>query len=205
MKTPILLILFAFYFAPANSQTTMPGQFAELQLEDSSGKTFNTSSLLGKVIYVDFWFTACAPCIQEIPWSQSLQKFYAKDTNVVFLNICIENLIRKPVWKQMIQDKQMMGIHLFYPRNRPQKVNLLRQYDIKFPTYILVDKNMKVIDDDMPRPSETGWIYWLISQASKGFTPHESAVRIDEQYEDYKNFMKEINISLPTELQQKKD
>ena len=202
MKPFILLLLFATHFAAANSQTTTPTQFQELQLEDSSGKVFNTSSLLGKVIYVDFWFTVCPPCIQEIPWSQALQKYFAKDTNVVFLNICIENLTKKPVWKQMIQDKQMMGIHLFYARNRPQKVNLLRQYDIKFPTYILVDKGMKVISHNMPRPSETGWVYWLISQAAKGITPHESAIVIDEQYEDYKTFMTEIKNSLPEELRQ---
>lgn len=200
MKPLILILLSAFHFATANSQTTTPTQFEELQLEDSSGKVFNTSSLLGKVIYVDFWFTACPPCIAEIPWSQALQNYFSKDTNVVFLNICIESLNRKPVWKQMIQDKKIMGIHLFYARNRPQKVNLLRQYNIKFPTYILVDKTMKVISYDMPRPSETGWVYWVINQAGKGFTPHESATKIDEQYEEYTRFMREIKISLPVEL-----
>ena len=202
MKPLILILVFVIHFATANSQTATPIQFEELQLEDSRGKIFNTSSLLGKVVYVDFWFTACAPCIHEIPYSQALQRFFAKDTNVVFLNICIESLSRKPVWKQMIQDKKMAGIHLFYARNRPQKVNLLRQYDIKFPAYIMVDKTMKVISYDMPRPSETGWVYWLINQATKGFTPHESAYKIDEQYEDYTKFQTEVKNSLPVELQQ---
>ncbi len=200
MKPLILILLFVFHFATANSQPTRLIRFEELQLEDSSGKIFNTSSLLGKVVYVDFWFTACAPCIAEIPWSQALQTYFSKDTNIVFLNICIESLNRKSSWKQMIQDKKMMGIHLFYARNRPQKVNLLRQYNIKFPTYILVDKTMGVISYDMPRPSETGWVYWLLHQASKGLTPHESASKIDEQYEEYTRFMREIKTSLPVEL-----
>lgn len=147
--------------------------FAELQLEDTSGNLFNTSSLSGKTIYVDFWFTACAPCIKEIPYSKHLQEYFSEDTNIVFLNICIENADRKAVWKQMIKDKEMPGIHLFYARNRPQKVNLLRAYNIKFPTYLLVNKEMKVIGYDAPRPSE-GLVYYVIQQAGKNISLAEA-------------------------------
>ncbi len=147
--------------------------FVELQLEDTSGNIFNTSSLLGKTIYVDFWFTACAPCIKEIPFSKHLQEYFAEDTNIVFLNICIENIDRKPVWKQMIEEKQMPGIHLFYARNRPQKINLLRAYNIKFPTYLLVNKELKVIGYDAPRPSE-GFVFYAIEQAAKNISLAEA-------------------------------
>jgi thiol-disulfide isomerase/thioredoxin len=141
--------------------------FAELLLEDTSGKIFNTSSLSGKTIYVDFWFTACAPCLKEIPYSKALHQSFAHDTNVVFLSICIENINRKPVWKQMIKEKEMPGIHLFYARNRPQKINLLRAYNVQFPTYLLVNKEMKVIGYDAPRPSSGEWVHWAIEQATK--------------------------------------
>src|SRR5881398_949665 len=62
--------------------------FLGLQLEDTSGHIFNTLSLKGKTIYVDFWFTSCPPCLKEIPYSNALQQFFASDTNIVFLNIC---------------------------------------------------------------------------------------------------------------------
>ncbi len=129
-------------------------QFADLSLEDTSGQLFSTSSLAGKTVYVDFWFTTCAPCLQEIPYSKCLQQFFAADTNIVFLNICIEAFEKKERWKQLVKDKQMQGIHLFYARNRPQKINLLREYNIVFPTYVLVDKNQNILDADAPRPSE---------------------------------------------------
>jgi thiol-disulfide isomerase/thioredoxin len=77
--------------------------FAALEMEDTSGVPFNTASLIGKTIYVDFWFTACAPCIREIPHSIALQKYFSKDTNIVFLNICIDNNERKAVWKEMVR------------------------------------------------------------------------------------------------------
>lgn len=202
MRCFLLGIVCMFLLMEANAQTKRPEFFEELQLEDTSGNIINTSALMGKLVYVDFWFTTCSPCLKEIPWSDALQQFYAKDTNIVFLNICIESLERKAAWKKMVAEKNMKGIQLFYTRNRPQKVNLLRQYDIRFPTYILVDKNMKVISYDMPRPSETGWVYWLIRQALKGATPHETATRVDEQYDEYNNFMKEVKASLPEALHQ---
>src|SRR5438128_2603986 len=53
--------------------------FAELNLEDTAGNVFNTASLKGKTVYVDFWFTACPPCIKEIPYSKELQNHFASD------------------------------------------------------------------------------------------------------------------------------
>ena len=142
--------------------------FSELLLEDTSGNTFNTSSLKGKTVYVDFWFTLCPPCVKEIPFSKSLQQYFAADTNIVFVNICIENHQRKKNWKEMVRSKEMTGINLFYALNKPQKVNLLREYKITFPTYILVDTTMKVIGYDAPRPSEAGLVHWVLTEVAKG-------------------------------------
>lgn len=166
--------------------------FAELVLEDTSGKLFNTSSLLGKTIYVDFWFTACAPCIKEIPYSNLLQEYFQKDTSIVFLNICIENIDRKPVWRQMIKDNQMRGIHLFYARNRPQKINLLRAYKISFPTYLLVNKEFKVIGYDAPRPSEKGLACWAIEHAAKNISLAESFKMSIQNPDELRSFREKI-------------
>ncbi len=161
--------------------------FAEIHLEDTSGQLFNTAALKGKTLYVDFWFTACAPCIKEIPFAKELQQYFAADTNVVFLSICIENLNRKPVWKQLIKDKALPRIHLFYARNKPQKINLLTEYKITFPTYLLVNNGMKVIGYDAPRPSEKGWVHWAIQQAEKNISLGETfrqAIKEHRNFED---------------------
>lgn len=163
--------------------------FAELELEDTSGNILNTATLIGKTIYVDFWFTACAPCIKEIPFSKSLQQFFASDTNIVFLNICIESTDRKQTWKQIIKDKQMKGIQVFYARNRPQKVNLLREYNITFPTYLLVDNQMKVIGYNAPRPSEVGFVYWAIKQATAGQPLSVAYRQMIERSKEYIDFI----------------
>lgn len=165
--------------------------FKELYLEDTSGHFYNTSSLYGKTIYVDFWFTSCPPCIKEIPYSTSLQQFFVADTNIVFLSICIDNVDRKPAWKQMIHDRQMSGIHLFYERNRPQKINLLREYEITFPTYLLVNKEMKIIGYNAPRPSEEGWIQWAIVQSENNVFLSESYKQFIYQSKRYREYINE--------------
>lgn len=167
--------------------------FAALDLEDTAGNIFNTTSLLGKTVYVDFWFTACAPCVEEIPHSNTLQQFFAKDTDVVFLCICIESTTRKPVWKQMIHDRQMQGIQLFYARNRPQKINLIRQYHITFPTYVLVNKDFKVIGYNAPRPQQQ-WTYWAIEQARHDVPLSDAHKAMVSYTEQYRSFMQ----TLPT-------
>jgi thiol-disulfide isomerase/thioredoxin len=145
--------------------------FPELLLQDTSGNLFNTASLQGKTIYVDFWFTTCPPCLKQLSHAKALKQHFEKDTSVVFLNICIENIERKDAWKQMIADKQIDGINLFYARNRPQKVNLLRQYRVNdFPTYMLVSSDHKIIGHNAPAPSEKYWVHWAIDKAKQNIS-----------------------------------
>ena len=164
--------------------------FAELELEDTSGSLVNTSSLVGKTIYVDFWFTTCAPCIKEIPYSKSLQQYFSSDTNIVFLSICIENWERKTAWKQMVKERKMPGIQLFYPRNRPQKINLLRKYEITFPTYLILNKRMEITGYDAPRPSETGWVHWSILKGIEGKRLSNSYLDVVNHSKEYTDFIK---------------
>lgn len=169
--------------------------FADLSLEDTSGNLIHTASLRGKTIYVDFWFTTCPPCIKEIPFSKALQQDFAADTNIVFLSICIENIERKTAWKQMIRNNEMPGVQLFYARNRPQKINLLRKYYITFPTYLLVNKEMKITGYDAPRPSEKAWVNWAIVQACHGKYLSESYKDAITHSAGYDAFIKNLKVT----------
>ena len=169
--------------------------FSNLELEDTSGFLFNTSNLSGKTVYVDFWFTTCPPCIREVPYYKQLQEYFAADTNIAFLSICIENIERKDAWKQLIKDQHIPGIQLFYARNRPQKINLLRQYQITFPTYLILNTAMKVIGYDAPRPSEKGWVEWAIVNAKKGRPLSDSYQQLVRRSGEYSAFIKQENLA----------
>ena len=48
------------------------------------GKQFDLASLRGKVVVMDFWFTGCPPCLEELPKLNSLVDEF-KDQDVVFI------------------------------------------------------------------------------------------------------------------------
>ncbi|WP_165957993.1 TlpA family protein disulfide reductase [Segetibacter sp. 3557_3] len=139
------------------------------EMEDETGNIFKNEQLKGKTLYVDFWFTTCPPCLEEIEPARALKTFFQADTNIVFLNICIENFEKKEAWKTMIKEKQIKGINLFYARNRPQRLNLVRLYGVDdFPTYLLVNPRAQVIGYRAPRPSQSGWVHWALYNAGSG-------------------------------------
>ncbi|MDB5191925.1 MAG: alkyl hydroperoxide reductase/Thiol specific antioxidant/Mal allergen [Segetibacter sp.] len=163
--------------------------FPSLELEDSSGNIIRADSLKGKTVYVDFWFINCSPCIREVPYSKSLHEFFKADTNIVFLNICIENLDRKDKWKETVKEKGLKGLQVFYARNRPQKVNLLRVFNVSFPTYVILNKDLKVIGYDAPRPSEEGFVHWSLEQAQQGIGLAESYRKMVKKTKEYQSFI----------------
>jgi len=166
--------------------------FEALQLEDTAGNIFNTATLAGKTVYVDFWFTTCPPCIKEIPFFKSLQQRFSPDTNVVFLSICIENFQRKIAWKESVKSYDLPGTHLFYALNRPQQINLLRRYKITFPTYLLLNKDLLVVGYDAPRPSQKGWVEWAIVQTKEGRLLSEAYKEMINQTDAYKVFCRSL-------------
>ncbi|WP_223649147.1 TlpA family protein disulfide reductase [Hymenobacter psoromatis] len=62
----------------------------DFTLPDASGRFVALSSLRGKVVYLDFWATWCAPCLAEMPASRALrQRFAGRD--VVFLYVSLDS------------------------------------------------------------------------------------------------------------------
>lgn len=53
-----------------------------------NGEEFHSESLKGKPTVINFWFTNCAPCIEEMPLLNELQSAFAPDVN--FLSITFD-------------------------------------------------------------------------------------------------------------------
>ena len=55
-------------------------------LKDINGKVYQTDSLKGKIVVLNFWFIACPPCREEIPLLNRLVENF-NDDDVVFISI----------------------------------------------------------------------------------------------------------------------
>jgi thiol-disulfide isomerase/thioredoxin len=66
-----------------------PGDAAPaLTLATASGETFDLAKLRGKVVYVDFWASWCAPCKRSFPWmNEMLSKYRASGLEIVAVNV----------------------------------------------------------------------------------------------------------------------
>lgn len=51
------------------------------------GKDISLNSLKGKVVVINFWFTQCRPCVEEIPELNLIANKYKDNKDVVFLGI----------------------------------------------------------------------------------------------------------------------
>jgi peroxiredoxin len=60
----------------------------QLTITDLDGKTFNTSTLKGQVVVVNFWAAWCTPCAEEVPKFVALQrKYQAQGLQIIGISI----------------------------------------------------------------------------------------------------------------------
>ena len=58
--------------------------FPDFELTAMDGTTYSKEELEGKILVINFWFTRCTPCVQEMPeMNEMVEEF--KDEDIVFL------------------------------------------------------------------------------------------------------------------------
>lgn len=96
----------------------------------------------GKVIYIDYWATWCAPCKSQMPNSKLLKE-KLKNKDVSFVYICIDS--KENEWKATLDELNLNGQHFFLTEE--QSDNIRELFNIKgIPYYSLYDKEGKMVD-----------------------------------------------------------
>ncbi|SFQ66792.1 redoxin family protein [Flavobacterium akiainvivens] len=111
-------------------------------------KPFTLEQYKGKLIAIDVWATWCAPCREESPKFEKLAIKY-KNQPVEFVAISTDRNITDWYVDARQKSKSVLQVHA----NDGEAFG--KDYIIEFiPRFILIDKDGKLINANMPRPSQ---------------------------------------------------
>ncbi|MET0244057.1 MAG: TlpA disulfide reductase family protein [Flavitalea sp.] len=121
----------------------------------------------GRLVYVDIWGTWCGPCKIEMQYVGNLKKrFEDKDVEFVYLDMDEDN--QHEQWKEYIRFYGIEGNHFRFNNQNIEpfwkevgdkggKTNL-------YPTYLIFDRNGKMIEAGAERPSSLDKLYTQIEK-----------------------------------------
>jgi thiol-disulfide isomerase/thioredoxin len=117
----------------------------------------------GKIVYLDIWGTWCGPCKNEMPYVHALkQKYTGKD--IVFVYLDMDDRSKETAWKEYVQVAALEGEHYRMDQDEIKPIwhDLQaaggQRLDI-YPTYVIIDKQGKIIHADAERPSSRQKLY----------------------------------------------
>ncbi|TXD50855.1 MULTISPECIES: TlpA family protein disulfide reductase [unclassified Polaribacter] len=125
---------------------------------DIKGGTKSLDFYKGKYVYIDVWATWCGPCIQQIPYLQTLEKEY-QNKNIEFISISTDEAQRsggswdaaEKKWRAFVKKRNMSGVQLWAGKD----YSFQQAYQITgIPRFILVDPQGKIVEANAPRPSD---------------------------------------------------
>ncbi|TXD82439.1 TlpA family protein disulfide reductase [Subsaximicrobium wynnwilliamsii] len=105
----------------------------------------------GKLIYIDFWASWCAPCLAAMPASRELREKYI-DKDIVFIYASIDKDFEE--W-----EKAAMTENLSFNENNLLTVNypnanFYKELNMKtIPRYLLYDKSGNLVSENAPGPN----------------------------------------------------
>lgn len=153
IKDPYLLRLAEERYAKFESLGQMaPPADAQMSVIDADNPLRFAELLTrykGKVIFLDFWASWCAPCLSEMPYSVNLQKLYA-GKDIVFVYLCADETEGK--WQGNIARYQVNGDHYLMSEGFKNDAYLHLSVST-LPRYILVDKTGNIVAPDARKPS----------------------------------------------------
>lgn len=131
------LMTIGLFNASIDKQATDTLSANDFDFIDEKGRIQNTSSLRGRVVFINFWASWCPPCRAEFPSIEKLYTQFKDDPNIFFLSI---NEDKDPNKGKTYLDKEEFSIPMYQSNGyMPKEI-----YSGVLPTTIVLDKNGKI-------------------------------------------------------------
>lgn len=115
-------------------------------LQQPDGKLLNLADLKGKVVYVDFWASWCAPCLALLPSLKDIWQDY-KDQDFVILGVSRD--YTKDAWSSFLNEEGIDWLNVYEAApNKPAPVSVLYGV-VGIPRSYLIDKEGVVVAVDL--------------------------------------------------------
>lgn len=120
-------------------------------LIDYKKQEHSLADFKGKILIIDVWATWCGGCIQKLPFFMKVAEKYKERADVEFITISIDTEKKFSHWKYSLPRYQLLGIKNLIAF--PEKMPFQDDYDVQgIPRYIMIGKDGKLIDSDLPGP-----------------------------------------------------
>ncbi len=115
----------------------------------------------GKLVFHDFWFLGCAPCMAELPHYNDLIQAAGDQTEFIFFAA----YMKREDWERTLQKYNLKGKHYLLSKN--QLAFFERYFGVRgFPHHQVLNKKGEIVDGDIPaiKPENQKWILKILEE-----------------------------------------
>lgn len=132
-----------------NDGDLLPGN--PILIARDGSRTTLADVIRGKVAYIDFWATWCAPCCHEIPYFEKVWEQYKENEHIVFVSISQDD--DRKAWEKKIDKDQPAWPNYIFDKNSGSK--FLEDMSINsIPRFVIVGADGRILSANAARPSD---------------------------------------------------
>ncbi|NRR92564.1 TlpA family protein disulfide reductase [Winogradskyella undariae] len=120
-------------------------ELPKFELPLLSGKKINSESLKGKPTIINFWFSNCAPCIEEMPLLNEIKSEFGNEVNFISMTFQNQNEVN-----------EFLRTHDFDFTHIVDSKDYIKTFGtFGYPKTLILDKDLVIVEIEKMIPKDT--------------------------------------------------